>query len=171
MNFITIIISVLAGLGFYFFERLKPTKPGEKLIPVNPVPNNVKKWFPLAEKYAQQFGINPVDVISVIWVESAGDFRAVGSAGEVGLMQLKKIAVQDVKQNYPDEDFTGWDTIPEQNIKAGTAFLALQIKRAGTVAEGLKAYNQGITGAKIYPDRANLYLTKVQERKQSFGIA
>lgn len=170
MNVITILLSILAGAVFYFFGLTNPGK-RKGLHVTGVVPEKVVRWKETAEKYAREYGINPVDVMAILWTESAGFQSAKGSAGELGLMQLKEIAVKDVQSNYPDDDFSGWRESPEKNIKAGTAFLALQIKRAGSVDEGIKAYNQGLTGSKIYPERAQKYLNLVDERRKNFDYA
>lgn len=84
---------------------------------------------------AAKYGVDPGLIKNVISAESAFNPKAVSSAGAVGLMQImpfhnKKFGITDA-------------TDPRQNIMAGTAILAQNIKRFGNVDDALRAYNGG----------------------------
>lgn len=131
------------------------------------VPEAVLQWEPQIFNAAKEFNV-PVTILwAMLWQESGGHPLARGSAGEIGLMQLKEIAIRDLRlQGYGD--FPGWKTDPETNIRAGAAFLALQESRTGNWMKAVKAYNQGHQGAQEYPERANEYLQAVREKEQFF---
>lgn len=141
----------------------------EKQVNSRKIPDSVSRWESEAQKYAREFNVPLKYVLATIWQESAGKPGAVGSANEKGLMQLKQIAVKDAQQSYPDKNFDGWQTIPEQNIKAGVAFLAVQKRRAGDWFSALKAYNQGYQGMKVYPEKAQQYATGVENKAKFFA--
>lgn len=132
------------------------------------IPESVSKWYDKVNFYSMLFNV-PADIsMSVLWVESAGDPYAVGSAGESGLFQLKPIAVRDVRENT-GVDYSSYSIDPDENIQAGIRFLSLQKKRSGSWPEAIKAYNQGFLGAKKNPGLANDYLQKVNAKRKYFG--
>lgn len=163
-----IITAVLILLAVYKYL----TRPGGSF---ENVPGQVVQWESWAKKYASKYGVPWQIVLAQIWQESAGQPGAVGSAGEQGLMQLKQIAIDDLLQRGYGP-FPGWDRDPEQNIKAGTAFLALQADRAGQIYSGLanvrttalEAYNEGYSQSKkdLGPDE---YAEQVMARARKFG--
>lgn len=105
-------------------------------------PADVRRWQPDALDAGRVYDVAPQLVLAVIWQESAGVPTARGSAGEIGLMQLKDVAAQDAGWNAAT-----WE--PRANIFQGASFLALQIDRmGGDVYDGLRAYNQGEAGAR-----------------------
>jgi len=144
--------------AFIFYEGLKD----ELTVNNEKIPKPVAAWAPIAKKYGRKYGV-PADIIlSVINVESAGNPSARGRNGEFGLMQLKPIAVKDVRQNMdPETSISLYETDPEENIRVGTLFLKLQHKRAKNWPDAIRAYNQGFEGMDLYPGRGNNYLNKV----------
>lgn len=163
-NLIWIILIALAGvLAYLFGEKTKE----EKKVNSAKVPNSVKQWEPLVFEASKEFEVPFSIAQAVLWQESAGKENARGSAGEIGLMQLKEIAVKDLKlQGFGR--FPGWDKNSEQNIRAGVAFLALQKKRTGDWFDAVKAYNQGFEGMKENPELANEYLNEVKAKEKFF---
>lgn len=86
-------------------------------------------------KYAQQFGVSPDLINSVIRAESGGDPNAGSHAGAQGLMQLmpgtaRGLGVKD-----------SWN--PEQNIMGGTKYLSQLLNQYKNVNKALAAYNAG----------------------------
>jgi soluble lytic murein transglycosylase-like protein len=160
------IVGLIVALVLFLFDRFVKK---ELVVNNENIPDDLVEWVPIAQKYARQYDV-PSDIVkAVIMVESAGDQYARGSAGEWGLMQLKPIAVRDVRENLDETvDIDNYQTDPDENIKAGTAFLALQKKRAGSWDEGIKAYNQGFQGKDIFINRASTYLKKVNEFRGIF---
>lgn len=80
-------------------------------------------------------------ILDLIDIESSGNPKAVSPTGCTGLMQLSKAVAKD----YGVTDRSD----PQQNIRAGTAYLKSCIKAfPDNLLHALLAYNQGITGAR-----------------------
>lgn len=89
---------------------------------------------------SQRFGIPAAWIIAVMRAESAGDLRAVSSAGAMGLMQVMPDTWADLRIRYA----LGHDPyLARDNILAGTAYLREMWDRYGNVAAMLAAYNAG----------------------------
>lgn len=89
---------------------------------------------------SQRFGIPEAWIIAVMRAESAGDVRAVSSAGAMGLMQVMPDTWSELRIRYrPGRD--PYD--PRDNILAGTAYLREMWDRYGNVGAMLAAYNAG----------------------------
>ena len=89
---------------------------------------------------AQRFGIPERWIRAVLRAESAGDVRAVSSAGAMGLMQVMPDTWAGLRVRYG----LGRDPYdPRDNIMAGTAYLREMFDRYGNVAAMLAAYNAG----------------------------
>lgn len=88
---------------------------------------------------ALKYGVPQQIIASIIHQESGGNANATNSSSSaIGLMQVTKGAASDVGAN--------WSTLfnAANNIDAGTAYLAKQIKATGNIFDGLAAYNQGL---------------------------
>lgn len=89
---------------------------------------------------SQRFGIPEAWIVAVMRAESAGDVRAVSSAGAMGLMQVMPDTWAELRTRYG----LGRDPYePRSNILAGTAYLREMWDRYGEVAAMLAAYNAG----------------------------
>lgn len=89
---------------------------------------------------SQRFGIPTTWIMAVMRAESAGDLRAVSSAGAMGLMQV----MPDTWAGLRIRHGFGYDPFdPRDNILAGTAYLREMWDRYGNVAAMLAAYNAG----------------------------
>ena len=89
---------------------------------------------------SQRFGIPEHWIVAVLRAESAGDVRAVSSAGAMGLMQVMPDTWTGLRVRYG----LGRDPYdPRDNIFAGTAYLREMFDRYGNVAAMLAAYNAG----------------------------
>jgi len=89
---------------------------------------------------SHRFGIPAAWIIAVMHAESAGDLRAVSSAGAMGLMQVMPDTWADLRIRYA----LGQDPYDARdNIIAGTAYLREMWDRYGNVAAMLAAYNAG----------------------------
>ena len=89
---------------------------------------------------SQRFGIPEHWIRAVLRAESAGDVRAVSSAGAIGLMQVMPDTWAGLRVRYR----LGRDPYdPRDNILAGTAYLREMWDRYGNVAAMLAAYNAG----------------------------
>lgn len=89
---------------------------------------------------SQRFGIPELWIRAVLRAESAGDVRAISSAGAMGLMQVMPDTWAGLRVRYG----LGRDPYdPRDNILAGTAYLREMFDRYGNVAAMLAAYNAG----------------------------
>lgn len=89
---------------------------------------------------SQRFGIPEHWIRAVLRAESAGDVRAISSAGAMGLMQV----MPDTWAGLRVRHGLGRDPYdPRDNILAGTAYLREMFDRYGNVAAMLAAYNAG----------------------------
>lgn len=97
---------------------------------------------------SQRFGIPAAWIRAVIEVESAGNPRALSSAGAMGLMQIMPATWADLRRahGFGDDPFD-----PRENILAGTSYLRAMYDRFGSPGF-LAAYNAG-------PSRYQGYLT------------
>ncbi|KFL26586.1 lytic transglycosylase [Devosia sp. 17-2-E-8] len=89
---------------------------------------------------SQRFGIPEHWIHAVLRAESAGDVRAVSTAGAMGLMQVMPDtwAGLRVRQGLGRDPYD-----PRDNILAGTAYLREMFDRYGNVGAMLAAYNAG----------------------------
>ncbi len=91
---------------------------------------------------SQRFGIPERWIRAVLRAESAGDVRAISSAGAIGLMQVMPDTWAGLRGRYG----LGRDPYqPRDNILAGAAYLREMWDRYGNVAAMLAAYNAGPT--------------------------
>lgn len=89
---------------------------------------------------SQRFGIPEHWIRAVMRAESAGNARAVSSAGAMGLMQV----MPDTWAGLRIRHRLGRDPYdPRDNILAGAAYLREMFDRYGNVAAMLAAYNAG----------------------------
>ena len=89
---------------------------------------------------SQRFGIPEHWIRAVLRAESAGDVRAISSAGAMGLMQVMPDTWASLRVRYR----LGRDPYdPRDNILAGSAYLREMWDRYGNVAAMLAAYNAG----------------------------
>lgn len=89
---------------------------------------------------ARRFSIPQRWIRAVLRVESAGNARAVSSAGAMGLMQIMPTTWAALRARYR----LGHDPFaPRDNILAGTAYLREMYDRYGSINAMLAAYNAG----------------------------
>lgn len=89
---------------------------------------------------SQRFGVPEHWIRAVLRAESAGEVRAVSTAGAMGLMQVMPDTWAGLRVRYG----LGRDPYdPRDNIMAGTAYLREMWDRYGNVAAMLAAYNAG----------------------------
>jgi hypothetical protein len=99
---------------------------------------------------SQRFGIPELWIVVVKAAESAGDVRAISSAGAMGLMQVMPDTWAGLRVRYG----LGRDPYdPRDNILAGAAYLREMYDRYGTIPAMLAAYNAG-------PGRYDEYLQR-----------
>lgn len=88
---------------------------------------------------AQRFGVPEAWIRAVMRVESAGDVRAISSAGAMGLMQIMPVTWADLRIHHR---LGGNPYDPRDNILAGAAYLREMHDRYGSPGF-LAAYNAG----------------------------
>jgi soluble lytic murein transglycosylase len=96
---------------------------------------------------AQEHSFDPVFLMAVIKTESTFNPKAKGSAGEIGLMQIKPDTAEYIakKNGIPWHGKTTLES-PKMNIRIGAAYLAeLQDRFNGRPFKYVSAYNLGAT--------------------------
>ena len=130
------ILLLLSGL-------LIPVTATQPLLAQTGVPEHAIAAHPYAAQVteaSQRFGIPTTWIMAVMRAESAGDLRAVSSAGAMGLMQV----MPDTWAGLRIRHGLGRDPYdPRDNILAGTAYLREMWDRYSDVAAMLAAYNAG----------------------------
>ena len=131
-----LLLLLLSGL-------LIPVTATQPLLAQTSVPEHAIAAHPYAAQVteaSQRFGIPTTWIMAVMRAESAGDLRAVSSAGAMGLMQV----MPDTWAGLRIRHGLGRDPYdPRDNILAGTAYLREMWDRYGNVAAMLAAYNAG----------------------------
>ena len=94
---------------------------------------------------SERHSLDPVLVLAVIQVESRFDHKAVSSRGAQGLMQVQKVAVDELvgEGKLPARRHNLKD--PQVNVRIGVSYLAHLIEMFGDVNTALAAYNWGPT--------------------------
>lgn len=110
---------------------------------------------PLIAEAAAKHGLSVALVKAVVWRESDFEVRALGAAGERGLMQVTPGAAQDWARIHRIRSFRETDLFdPRTNLEVGTWYLSRAIRRwqedGADQPEvfGLAEYNAGITRAR-----------------------
>lgn len=97
---------------------------------------------------ARRYGVEPALVKAVVWRESRFQANAVGTAGELGLMQVGALAGQEWADAEKRPGFRHVELMdPERNTLAGTWYLGKLLKRYAATdrpaAFALADYNAG----------------------------
>jgi membrane-bound lytic murein transglycosylase F len=106
----------------------------------------LEKYIPLVKKFASEYGIDWVLVLSVIKQESSFDHEAVSEKGAYGLMQLMPLTQIELSEKLGVEEASS----PRNNIKAGiyylkSLFLSFEnVPREDRICLMLAAYNAGL---------------------------
>lgn len=130
--------------------------------------------------YAQIYGIDPSVVQAVAQTESGGDQTAVSSKGAVGIMQLEPNTFNSLTPPSGVFQSTGQPYLtdihdPNQNMEAGTVYLAQQVNTfGGQYPLALAAYNAGPGAVKKYGgvppySETTAYVSKVSALAVSAG--
>lgn len=181
MDILGLILALIFGVVFALWRAFYSPDGNEETSPADrpgEIPAAVVEWETYARQAAQNYQIPHEIIMAQIWQESTGNPEARGSNGEYGLMQLKPIAIEDLRRNGYG-NFDGWQRVPSVNIQAGTAYLDLQRKRSGQLfleddfrdyASALESYNEGYAMAKrdLGPDE---YDTEIRAKASVFGYA
>lgn len=97
----------------------------------------VLHWQPSIIMWAEEWGLDPNLVATVMQIESCGDPNALSGSGAIGLFQVMPYHFDDNDNAY----------LPETNAARGLAYLQLALMTYdGDYSLALAAYNGGITG-------------------------
>jgi hypothetical protein len=110
----------------------------------------------LVKKYGKQYGVSPTLVMKVTQAESSGNPNAVSPKGAQGLMQLMPPTSVQLGVTDPFD--------PEQNIEAGTRYLAQLLKQFPDQRSAVAAYNFGpsnLAKGMAWPKETKAYVAKV----------
>ncbi len=100
--------------------------------------------FPLIQKYAAAYHLDPYLIAALINQESAFDARIKSSAGAIGLMQVMPSTGRQYARRLRLRRYsTASLTRPEINVQIGVAYFADVVSRAGGVHFALASYNAG----------------------------
>ena len=102
-------------------------------------PSRSDPYGPYIAEAAQRFGVPEAWIRAVMRVESAGDVRAISSAGAMGLMQIMPATWSELRVRHR---LGGNPYDPRDNILAGAAYLREMHDRYGSPGF-LAAYNAG----------------------------
>jgi soluble lytic murein transglycosylase-like protein len=102
---------------------------------------------------AARFGLRESLLRAVAKVESNENPRAIGGAGELGMYQMKKVAYNEVVNNFSDLAKFPWpDAVTDETVSHyfAAAYLSLLRDRYGFTndVDMLRAYNRGPTVAR-----------------------
>ncbi len=122
-------------------DGIRVTKPGMRRYP--------NLYDDLIEQHARDQGVRPDLVRAVIQVESGFNPRAVSPKGARGLMQLmpRTALVLGVRHIFD----------PNENIRAGVAYLRQLLDKYGSEELALAAYNAGTTAVSRYGNQVPPY--------------
>ena len=114
-------------------------------------PNEIQRIAAAVIRYSARYGLDPVLVTQVLWVESRARPWVRSPLGAIGLMQVMPHMAAQL-------DLAGSLAAIETNIEAGCWILADNIRRLGE-EDGISAY---FWGSEI---RGVAYLSRVQEAR------
>lgn len=114
--------------------------------------NRIHKYDEMIIRISREYAMDPRLVSAVIWRESKFNASAVGSVGEVGLMQVTEVVGQTWAKEHQIAEFSKHDLFnPEINIRAGTWYLAQALRawadRPDPLPYALAQYNAGRSNA------------------------
>lgn len=152
-----ITLLLLSGLAF---AVASPTATLAQIAPLGR-PASADRYAAHVAEASQRFGVPAAWIWAVMRAESAGDVRAISSAGAMGLMQIMPDTWADLRVRHR----LGSDPYdPRDNILAGVAYLREMHDRYGSPGF-LAAYNAGpgryeeyLAGARSLPAETRAYV-------------
>lgn len=150
--------------NFYKYIKLYLTKSNNKI--------DAEKFTQALLNLSQSHAYDPIFLLAVIKTESSFNFNAVGSAGEIGLMQIKP----DTAKWICDMKNIKWKGAqalkdPEYNIMVGAYYFKYLKKTLKSQSlKYINAYNMGLTSMKRLPSsdlKKHPYFGKVTQNYMS----
>ncbi len=120
---------LVGNIGDGSLEPLNPFGSGASVGPM------AEKFRPMAEKIAQEEGVDPALFDSLVQTESAYDPSARSRAGAMGLTQLMPGTASGLGVRNPFD--------PEQNLRGGAKYLNQMLLKFKDPRLALAAYNAG----------------------------
>ena len=103
--------------------------------------NYPQKYSEYVEKYAKEYEIEEELIYAIIKAESNFKAEAVSNKQALGLMQILESTAHEVA----GEEITKDEILePETNIKLGTKYISVLIKKYGNIELAIASYNAGI---------------------------
>ena len=122
-----------------------------------------EKYGNIIDEASKKYGVNSNIVVAMIRLESGGDPNAIGSKGEIGLMQLMPGTARDMGVNNPFN--------PRDNIFGGTKYLRYLLDiHNGNLDKAIMSYNIGPNGRNVYQGYAYLRGIKNHYRNIQSGL-
>jgi len=122
------------------------------------------------ESNAERYRIDPALIAAIISKESSGDYTALGTIGEVGLMQIRLSTARFLGYGG---DSTGLYN-PSTNVRYGTMYLRWQADkysgRADVMQFAIAGYNAGTPEIKRGKFRNQDYVDSVNLRWERFSL-
>ncbi len=136
--------------------------------------NKVDRVTKVILEESNRYNIDPVFVASIIRTESAFNHLAVGTSGEIGMMQLMPKTGEYIAKRIKMKNYKGAATLrdPVKNIKLGVAYLDyLRQKFSNQAYKYVPAYNMGpgnVRKSIARQERPKMYSSKVIKFYESF---
>ncbi|KLU66197.1 soluble lytic murein transglycosylase precursor [Desulfosporosinus acididurans] len=154
---LVLIVVILIGYGLLnipSFEKILYPYPNQKIV----------------EKYAAEYGVDPLLVVAIIREESKFLPQSQSHKGAVGLMQLMPSTAQSIAESLGDKSYSNEDLIkPEKNIQYGTWYLAsLEKVFANNLVLVIAAYNGGRGHVQEWIESGQIDPNNVQQEEIPF---
>ncbi|MGL5416761.1 MAG: lytic transglycosylase domain-containing protein [Clostridium sp.] len=133
---VIVILSIMLILGLGNLGRILWKRYELKIYPTT--------YINIVDKYAKEYNLDPLFVLSVIKVESDFNPNALSNANAMGLMQITESTGEDIANALNDTDFKADDLYnPETNIAMGCYYLRNLYTEFGNWNLVIAAYNGG----------------------------
>ena len=145
-------------------------------------------YFEIVSRYAEEFDLEPELIFAVIHAESRFNENAISRAGASGLMQIMEDTAYWIAPMAGIDEFNYSQIFdPEINIRLGSYYIGMHIRRFEDITVALCAYNAGsgnVTGWLDNPDYSSdgktldyipfaetrNYVERVMRNKQIYSI-
>lgn len=140
-------------------EAQAEEEPVEECHALDNFEDGIKQWCPLVTKYANEYGLDPLLVASVMQVESKGDQNTPSEKNAIGVMQVMPKETGWYFRDRPTADEL---RDPEVNIKWGNKILSDCFDKFGSLLDSVQCYygfgegyDYAYTVIPIYEEKSN----------------